>query len=57
MSFSKRYFHDGEPNARFARDVIILLLAVLALATCWPLRSVPTGSRGVITVGGAIQDI
>jgi len=32
----------------------VIALVVLAL---WPIRSVPTGSRGVITVGGAIRGI
>lgn len=39
------------------RDAGILLSILLALLFCWPLRSVPTGSRGVITVGGAIRGI
>lgn len=34
-----------------------ILLAVLALFSIWPIRTVPTGSRGVITVGGAIKGI
>jgi regulator of protease activity HflC (stomatin/prohibitin superfamily) len=32
-------------------------LAFIVLSTSWPLRTVPTGSRGVITVGGAIKGI
>jgi prohibitin 2 len=36
--------------------IIGLILAIL-LAWLWPLRTVPTGSRGVVTVGGAIKSI
>jgi prohibitin 2 len=39
------------------RNVAIGLVAIILLAMLWPLRSVPTGSRGVITVGGAIRGI
>ena len=31
--------------------------AFILLASLWPLRTVPTGTRGVITVGGAIKGI
>lgn len=34
-----------------------LFLAFILLASMWPLRTVPTGTRGVITVGGAIKGI
>lgn len=37
-------------------SVIVLILVVVAV-WLWPLRSVPTGSRGVVTVGGAIKGI
>jgi prohibitin 2 len=33
------------------------LIAALILFAFWPLRTVPTGSRGVVTVGGAIKGI
>lgn len=36
--------------------IIILVIAIL-LFWLWPIRSVPTGSRGVVTVGGAIKGI
>jgi len=39
--------------AKLALGLIVLLL----VAFLWPLRTVPTGSRGVITVGGAIKGI
>lgn len=32
-------------------------LLLIVLISCWPVRTVPTGSRGVITVGGAIRGI
>lgn len=55
----KRYETEkGDPNIiAMARDAAIVLLTIAALAMLWPLRSVPTGSRGVITVGGAIKGI
>lgn len=37
--------------------IIAGFLTLIILAACWPIRSVPTGSRGVITVGGAIKQI
>lgn len=39
------------------RDVLLLVVAAMLLSWLWPVRSVPTGSRGVITVGGAIRGI
>lgn len=39
------------------RDGIIAVTAAVAAAAFWPLRTVPTGSRGVVTVGGAIKGI
>lgn len=33
------------------------LFILLILAAFWPIASVPTGSRGVVTVGGAIKSI
>lgn len=58
MALSTPLLTDGN---RRARSVIpyaiggVVLLAVIAFI--WPLRSVPTGSRGVVTVGGAIRGI
>lgn len=58
----KRY--DGEEAIMqelnffaIARDAIIAIVLLLMILIFWPLRSVPTGSRGVITVGGAIRQI
>ncbi len=36
---------------------VVLAIAAILLFWLWPLRAVPTGSRGVITVGGAIKGI
>lgn len=42
---------------KLVRNSIIGLIAVILLAVFWPLSSVPTGYRGVITVGGAIKGL
>lgn len=39
------------------RDGVIALVTLILLIFLWPLRTVPTGHRGVITMGGAIQGI
>ncbi len=63
MSLRTRYVtvddRGQQTVAAFAliRDGLVLLLAVYVLVWLWPVRSVPTGSRGVITVGGAIRGI
>ncbi|MEQ1487545.1 MAG: prohibitin family protein [Methylotenera sp.] len=36
---------------------VIIAVVLILLFWLWPLRAVPTGSRGVITVGGAIKGI
>ena len=41
----------------FLKYGIILLIVAILLFWLWPIRSVPTGSRGVVTVGGAIRGI
>jgi prohibitin 2 len=41
----------------FLKYGILLAIVAILLLWLWPLRSVPTGSRGVVTVGGAIKDI
>ena len=51
---------EGLGNRRpfaIVRNVAIVVVALLALAWLWPLRTVPTGHRGVVTVGGAIRGI
>lgn len=53
-----RYGTEMEPNFKhIAIDVILGLVIAAVLITCWPLRSVPTGFRGVITVGGSIKNV
>lgn len=37
--------------------LIAAVVATVVIVAIWPLRQVPTGSRGVITVGGAIRSI
>lgn len=44
-------------NFSLNRKTIALIAVALILAIFWPLRTVPTGHRGVITVGGAIKGI
>jgi len=44
---------EGFPFKKLAAGLIIVMI----LFAVWPLRSVPTGSRGVVTVGGAIRGI
>lgn len=39
------------------RDAVIALVIVILTIAFWPLRTVPTGSRGVVTIGGAIRGI
>lgn len=42
---------------KIAVDVVITLMVIILLFAYWPLRTVPTGSRAVITMGGAIRGI
>lgn len=44
-------------TTRVVKDALIALIALILLIVLWPLYTVPTGSRGVITVGGAIKGI
>nr|WP_295785437.1 SPFH domain-containing protein [Rhodoferax sp.] len=39
------------------KGIVIPVVVLIVLVIFWPLRTVPTGSRGVITVGGAIRGI
>lgn len=59
MSVKDRYRSENNQLQLFPllRDVVLGLLVVVLLVAFWPLRSVPTGSRGVVTVGGAIKGI
>ncbi len=44
-------------SGRLIRNVVILIVVALLLAMFWPFRTVPTGSRGVLTQFGAIKQI
>jgi prohibitin 2 len=59
MALKDRYASgDGGVNPRsLLRDALVVLAVLALLMWIWPLRSVPTGSRGVVTVGGAIRGI
>ncbi len=59
MTMKTRYLTDRDElnTPAVLRDFAIVLVSLIALIWLWPLRSVPTGSRGVITVGGAIKGI
>ena len=49
---------EGSPdNAALLRKGVIAIVVLALLAWIWPIRTVPTGSRGVITVGGAIRSL
>lgn len=41
----------------FLKYGIIIMVVAILLFWLWPLRTVPTGSRGVVTVGGSIKGI
>lgn len=51
--------NETKPNItpRLIVKGVIALAVLITIFVLWPLRSVPTGSRGVITVGGAIRGI
>jgi regulator of protease activity HflC (stomatin/prohibitin superfamily) len=59
MNLKTRYLNEKQEISAFAvlRDALILFVLVGALTWIWPLRTVPTGHRGVVTVGGAIKGI
>jgi len=51
---------DGQPRSdvgRIARWVVALVIFAMLFSAFWPFRSVPTGSRGVLTQFGAIRGI
>ena len=43
--------------SRLARNAIIAVVVLILFSMIWPFRSVPTGTRGVITQFGAIKGI
>ena len=55
MAFAPAFSRDGNPN--FLRNAIVGVVVLVVLVAFWPIRTVPTGSRGVITVGGAIRSL
>jgi regulator of protease activity HflC (stomatin/prohibitin superfamily) len=55
MSLASAFSRDGNP--KFLRNAVVGAIALIVLAAIWPIRTVPTGSRGVITVGGAIRGL
>lgn len=71
MAFSDRYIkkiterkgtqyersYDGPNVFAIIRDVSLAIVALIFLLTCWPISSVPTGSRGVVTQFGRIIGI
>lgn len=59
MTFASRYINEGKQlNALpLLRDLVIGLVALIVVWTYWPFRTVPTGSRGVVTQFGAIRGI
>jgi regulator of protease activity HflC (stomatin/prohibitin superfamily) len=59
MAISGRYIDDsGKPRSgTILRDAIVALVVLMLASWLWPLRTVPTGHRGVVTIGGAIGDI
>jgi len=53
---------DGQTASRFgierlARWIVILVVVAMLFSAFWPFRTVPTGSRGVLTQFGAIKGI
>jgi prohibitin 2 len=59
MRVNTRYKNEnGNMNVfTLMRDAVILGALLLIAMWLWPLRTVPTGTRGIITVGGAIKGI
>lgn len=47
----------GNISFKFIISIAVAMLALSLLVVLWPISSVPTGYRGVITVGGAIRGI
>ena len=50
-------FGSGINAAKWVRNLIVLFAVIVLFAAFWPFRSVPTGSRGVLTQFGAIKQI
>ena len=39
------------------RDIVIFIVLLSLLIAFWPLRTVPTGTRGVVTIGGKVDRV
>lgn len=50
-------FGNGVNAVKWVRNLVVVVAVVLLFASFWPFRSVPTGSRGVLTQFGAIKQI
>lgn len=68
MNFAQRYTTEIPANQyrsatkelnifAIVRDALIVLVLLIVVTSFWPFRTVPTGSRGVITQFGAIKGI
>jgi prohibitin 2 len=59
MEIDNRYRREngGLKLGTVLRDAVLAVVAAGLLIAFWPIRTVPTGTRGVITVGGAIKGI
>jgi prohibitin 2 len=59
MSLTSLYSKGGDSSnsPTLLRRGVIAVAVLLVLVWIWPIRTVPTGSRGVITVGGAIRGL
>lgn len=59
MGIKNRYFNDAGfiKPLNVGIDAVIAVFLVSILMTFWPVRTVPTGHRGVVTVGGKISGI
>lgn len=58
MNILNRYANEsGIRYTKIALDIVVGLLVLVLLIAFWPLRTVPTGHRGVVTVGGKISGI
>jgi len=50
-------FGNGANATKWARGLVLPLVILVLFVAFWPFRSVPTGSRGVLTQFGAIKQI
>ena len=50
-------FGNGINAAKWVRNLVVLFAIAVLFIAFWPFRSVPTGSRGVLTQFGAIKQI